>query len=538
MINHLRQKITLAKIIWVLFFLFIFVLLLRNSYTYLDADLGWHLRVGQDIVAEKAIPSQEKNNFTLEGKTWVDHEWLANTVLYLIYDKFGYLIVSIIFALLIIISLLIILLSVYQKLPAKTNPDLLILALLFLGIYASLPHWGIRIQEISFLFLAGMLWLLYNFENNKKIITLAWLVPLFYFWSCLHASFLIGLFVLGLWLGIKIIESLISKYFPNDFIDYSVQLSKKDYAFLTTLFLLCVAATLSTPYGLKLFNFLWEYKNTYYLTHIQEWRPSVYPPLCYAKILFLVLVMVSLLLNLYLTWQKKMKINLFLVFASTFFLAITIKSVRHFPLLFAISMSYILIILTNYLELSKPALDRWKINNLINKLIFFLFIIIFLLLIIFQLSLTRFNPDPFRYYTKRFPCGAAQYIKEKNLYHQKMLAYYDWGGYLIQMLPETRLFIDGRFSQVPFAGKTLLEEYNNFYVKGETENMLKKYGIQIVLANQKDFRQKYDWFEKIFFGLKDFEPKSSDKDLIDFLKKSPDWKISYQDDLSIVFEKK
>src|SRR3989339_159808 len=72
------KKKQLLKFIWMFFYLFIFSMLLWNSFGYLDNDLGWHLKVGEEFVTKHEIPYNEHFNYTLEGEKWIDHEWLID----------------------------------------------------------------------------------------------------------------------------------------------------------------------------------------------------------------------------------------------------------------------------------------------------------------------------------------------------------------------------------------------------------------------------------------------------------------------------
>ena len=112
-ITYFLKKISSLPIFWILFYLLLFSFLLCNSFSYLDPDLGWHLKVGEEIIQEKSVPSLEHYDYTLVGKKWVDHEWLLNIATFAVYDNFGYITLNIIFALLIIIILII--LNVYTQ---------------------------------------------------------------------------------------------------------------------------------------------------------------------------------------------------------------------------------------------------------------------------------------------------------------------------------------------------------------------------------------------------------------------------------------
>ena len=82
------KKINFQTILLILFYILVFSFLFYNSLSYLDNDLGWHLRVGEQIIGEGAVPTFDQFDYTLEGKEWVDHEWLLNLI------TFGFMIIS------------------------------------------------------------------------------------------------------------------------------------------------------------------------------------------------------------------------------------------------------------------------------------------------------------------------------------------------------------------------------------------------------------------------------------------------------------
>ena len=105
------MRIFFKKINWkilflMLFYILAFLLLLRSSYSYLDPDLGWHLKAGEEIVLNKDVPRENFYNYTFTG-SWVDHEWLSDWASFKVYSNFGYLSLSLIFSLIIVFSLII-----------------------------------------------------------------------------------------------------------------------------------------------------------------------------------------------------------------------------------------------------------------------------------------------------------------------------------------------------------------------------------------------------------------------------------------------
>src|SRR5258708_37445215 len=67
-----------------IFFLFIGALFFVRSLYYIDPDFGWHLRLGQ-LLLEKGIPATDPFSYTMPSFPFVDHEWLSNILISLVY---------------------------------------------------------------------------------------------------------------------------------------------------------------------------------------------------------------------------------------------------------------------------------------------------------------------------------------------------------------------------------------------------------------------------------------------------------------------
>lgn len=52
-------------------------------------DVWWHLEAGEQIVGRLQIPRVDDFTFTSTGRPWVDHEWLAQVGMYLLYSSLG-----------------------------------------------------------------------------------------------------------------------------------------------------------------------------------------------------------------------------------------------------------------------------------------------------------------------------------------------------------------------------------------------------------------------------------------------------------------
>lgn len=563
-------KINKITFFWIIFYILIFFILINNSFNYLDPDLGWHLKVGEDIVKEKSVPNLEYYNYTLEGRTWVDHEWLSNVGMYEIYNNLGYIALSVFFALLIILILIILKNFTQNYIGDKKNGFLIIMFFQLFGVWACLPHFGVRVQEISLLFILLELIILYkyNISHNYKI--LFWLPLLFWFWASLHGSFLIGLFILFFWLDVKILEIILSKTKFSRYLDEKNFLNKPPHldhgvlnpaarisapktqgvlrcggkkSILIFLFFIffSILITLFTPYGLKLYSFLNDYlTNTYYLTHISEWLPIYAYPFQYKQLIYEGMIATVLILIIYFTFQnkiqKKYKIDLWFFLLTIFFLFLAFKSKRNFPLLFIASFPFLIKFIFTEFNISslKSLKASRKINIFIGIYLGFVIILTSCLLIIN----TNFTNNPFKPNgCYDYPCEAVEFLKkDKQNKNLNIFNSYGWGGFLTWSWPEKKLFIDGRLPQITFNNHTFLEEYNEFFEENKSENKLNEFDIKLILI-AKDKKIKLNWIDKYIFFMNEEEVNSGKNNLLEFLNNSKDWQKIYENENSLLYKK-
>lgn len=532
------KKKSFLVVFWIFFYFFIFCLLLKGGFSYLDPDLGWHLRVGETISQTNRVPSQNIYNYTYTGD-WVDHEWLSNYLIFQIYNNLGYPALVIFFVIIIIIVLILLNMSVSYlwKQKGETTPIFLVVALQLLGVVASLPHLGVRIQEFALLFLFLVIAIIYFYDKNKKWPYLLFLIPLFYLWSCLHASFLIGIFIVFAWAGIKLAEKMIydskiSDKFKKHFILDSSLRYKNIYIFVS-IAMVSFLTTLATPYHLKLYSFLGGYSDTLYLSYIQEWFPQFSYPFLYWQLFYLSLT--SLVLFIYIFYVKKSKINIWFSFIFLLFYILSFKSRRHFPLLFVSTFILLIHVFSGYLREGIG-----KIRDFPRWLKIYLLFCLFLTSI-FILSKVNYTNSPFysQVYSGEYPIKAVQFINQHKEYDNfNILNNYNWGGFLIYVNPDRKIFIDGRLPQVYYKGHSFLAEYLKFF-KSDTviKNKLDEYDIRLVLLKSKDQKVAVRKWEKIFFAIKEAELNPINN-LRAYLDKSSGWQIIYKDETSVIYIKK
>jgi len=526
----LGKKLNFLVIFWFLFYFLVFGLLLRNSFGYLDPDLGWHLKVGESIIQTGALPQSNIYNYTFNGN-WVDHEWLINLISFEIYSKLSYFSLNIFFALVIILSLL--LFNIYIRKFFPQVPDWLLACLQLFGLIACLPHFGVRMQEFGFLFLLLELWIIAEFNYKRKWPMLLWLWPLFYLWSNIHGSFLLGLSLLFIWPLVKLIERYLifskwRKYFSQE-----KNITAREAKIFFLFFLGSFFVTLLTPYGLELYAFLGGYSNTFYLGAIQEWTPQFHFPFNYWQLSYLSLLSLSLILYFYnLIHKKTTKINLWQLSLVFLFLFLSFKSRRHFPLMFIATFPFLIRTIYDLLDLEKIK------YFLIRKELKYVFLVCLGLVGIHQYISFPIVDDPFRYFCSKYPCQATEFLQKEIQYKNlNIFNEYNWGGYLIWTYPEKKLFIDGRIPQAEYAGQTFLEEYLDFLrPQADYSAKLNQYNIKLVLIKTKDEKIKAHNLEKLIFWLRD-----SDLNFPNYLRRylegSSDWQKIYSDPIASIYLK-
>jgi hypothetical protein len=522
-----------------------------NSYSYLDPDFGWHLKVGENIAAAGKIPSLNLYNFTMEGKSWIDHEWLSNFLLYETYSNFGYGSVSFIFILIIILSLILLHRFCLKHFIKTDNGIYPLLILEILGISASLPHLGVRIQEITFLFLIILILLIHTYTTSKNFLLLIILPPFFYIWACLHAGFLIGLFVIIIWIITQLLSPIIEKIKYLSFIDFKKIADKKQIFLLFIFFTFSVWATFFTPYKTDLYTFIFDYKNIYYMTQISEWLPQYSFPYLYKQIFYIILAFFAILTCILFNNTKEIQnkkndllfpnISLWNLILFVVFLFLAIKSRRHFPLFFIVSLPIMSSFFSIFLKKIEQSFVKNKASFIIPKiftLIMFSLFSIIILLSFLNLPILKINKDPFKYYCDLYPCEAISFLKNNPQYdNEKIFNYYAWGGYMIWEFPEQKIFIDGRMPQYKIEEKTFLEEYHTFFNSRDLSNQIEKYNIGLFLLSKQQ-ATKFSWFEKNILGLDSENFNKKTRTIIENLQQTEFWEVIYEDQISLMYKKK
>lgn len=177
----------------------IWTLLLSSSVVYFfltneaDNDLWGHVFFGRTILATRMIPRVDTLAYTTAGRPWVDHEWLSQVVMGVLYGSIG--------PAGLVIAKFAVAASAFALVLARlcrraTEPTIRGITGLF-AIAAMARGFGIRPQVLTYLLVALLLLLLDDYQRGRRGVL--WCLPaVFLLWANLHGGFVLGLSILGL----------------------------------------------------------------------------------------------------------------------------------------------------------------------------------------------------------------------------------------------------------------------------------------------------------------------------------------------------
>jgi hypothetical protein len=155
-------------------------------------DLAYHVKAGELMVAEGALPRTDVLAWTTAGRPWLDQNWGAQLVLYGIWRLGGFPLVVVVNALLAVATWAL----VAAACRRRTANLRLIAGAVFTGYVAAAATFSARPQMFSLLLFAVELYLLEVARTRPRAaLAIPLLMPL---WANLHGAFLVGVGLLAI----------------------------------------------------------------------------------------------------------------------------------------------------------------------------------------------------------------------------------------------------------------------------------------------------------------------------------------------------
>ena len=447
-----------------------------------EADTWWHMKYGESILQTGQWPAGDIYSFTAHGVFRMAFEWGGEVLMALVYNLSGLRGLDVLFITL--TSVFVVLLYYYAYLRSGNSKAAFLATVV--GMQLARLCFTLRPQLLGFIFL--LLTLIFLERYRQGLQKSLWVLPpLFLVWINCHASWALGLFILG-------------AYWTSGLVDFSRgglradQWRQNQRIHLALVFLMSVLVLPINPYGTQLvaYPFNVAFTKPVEVAYVQEWLPL---PFTY--------------------WQSKMLLLLFLAFIlavvalrPTFrpeeiglFLFATYATLAHFRfvILFAVLVApMIAVLIERWVPPYESEIDKHALNAA--------------LILAALIGMAAFVPsksDLNKNLGKVYPIKAIEYLEQHSV-PDFTFNDYGFGGYLIWALgPKRPVFIDGRADLYEETG-AFSDYVHVLNLKPGTLAVLQAYGIRSCLIRP-------------------------DTPLATLLRARPEWKEVYKDNLSAIF---
>jgi len=475
-----------------------------------DGDTGWHIRTGEWIVANHAVPTHDVFSFAKPGGQWFAWEWLSDVVFSGLNSVGGLRAVVLLSILLLCATFSV----VFWLVRRKANP-VVALAVTLVGAAASSVHWLARPHLFTMLFLALFLAALERGRagHTRTAGVPYWLLlPLLAIvWTNLHGGFVVGIALVavygaGEWLKVV--------FTPDREARWAAARRALRYWLVAGA---CLAASLVNPYTWRLHVHLWQYlRDDYASQHIVEFFSlSFHHPVA----IFFEALLLAAAVSAF--WYASrgcfIECLLLLVWCHAALLA-----ARNIPLFAIVAAPLVGAALQALLErlpqlevagwlraagarfnavaaslAETDSLPRWHAVSVAG------------VALVAALLFAPAPPKRFRaeYDPESYPAGAVEVLR--GMTPARIFTSDVWGDYLIwRLYPANRVFVDGRSD---YYGADFEEKYFDVMnVKYDWEKVLAGFGVDTILL-------------------------PTNAPLAGALKESRRWRVAYDDGVALIF---
>jgi hypothetical protein len=428
---------SLTQWLWLVMLLILLAQPWRTMMVASDGDTCMHWRVGEWMLEHHEIIQTDFFSHTRLGEPFISKEWLSEIIFAAAGRWAGLYGLAVVAALVIATTFA----FLHRQLLRETGNHMAAVFVALVAAWAACTHWLARPHVFSFLL--AVLWIneLRHFERRSSALRLfVTLSALTLLWVNLHGGYLAGFIVLGTyWCG-TLIELALTQTDRSQ-----VAALRREFNVFTGAGILCGVVSLINPSGYKLHFHNLQFLRSGYLTNwLAEYRsPDFHATHSYGFLAWLALLFLTLVYC-----RPKLSATSALVLISWTYFAL--YAARNIPLM----TIFIAPIMAKSLSEAKwPRFDRveqalrlprggrgWPM--------------VVAAAVIAIACVQRPTEMP----GDHWPTTAVEFIKQHpEQFAGNMFNQYVWGGYLMQFLPEQRVFVDGR---TDFYGTDLIKEFD------------------------------------------------------------------------------
>jgi hypothetical protein len=455
--------LTLNRLLSAIVFIAIFTMAVRVM---ADTDIWWHLQSGRWIVENKAIPTTDPFSHTKFGQPWIDHGWLAQAVIYLFLDLFGYA------GPVLFVAAMVTLAFYFIWLQCRNGDPWLRAFVLIIAAVTSGGIWAARPQIVSFALAGLVTYLLYRFKRGSD--RAGWLLPLVVIlWVNIHGGFAIAFILMVAYIFGEVGNQILG-------IESGIGWKR-----IGRLLLIVVVSFLLVPLNPNAFQ-MWAYPfQTVGIGVLQdfiaEWRSPNFHELHFHPFIWMLLAALTVL---GLSKKRADFVDLTLVALFTYMTLLAARNIALFALVTApVIVRYGTPVIADWKErvlkqppeAERPQTETRPLFLLVNWLLLLFVIVAALIRISGPISAQANEAEQ----AENLPVAAVNYLRE-NEPPGPLFNNYNWGGYIVWELPQYPVFVDGR---TDLYGDELLREYlATIFVNSGWRETLDKYDIDLVFV--------------------------------------------------------
>ncbi len=449
-----------------------------------DTDIFWALRTGEWILANMSVPQTDPFSYTFAGREWIDFTWGFQVIAYLFYTYLGGWWGLFVLQCLVLLATFVVLFFLVRTIAGDRY--WLIVGLIYITFTIMENRFFIRPHLFGYLFMVSYFYIFTLSEKNPPGRYLLLLPLLQILWTNIHSSFVLGIFIAGVW--------AIGSWLDGCREERSLTAPPPQTWLYGGLTLLLIGVSFINPYGWKLvvFPFIHQMgENAEALRYIQEWQSVPINKFLFEFYpvppgwLFLKILLALSVIAIFKSGSMRTRDAIFLAVA-------TYMAMKHVRWAAIFPLFTVALVASNITEYTKMKISRGN-----------LFKVIMVAIIPLSVGLLAYNLYIKRDYglgikKGRFPEGTVRFIRAMhlsgNLYNK-----YIFGGYLIYN--DIKVFIDGRtptlYSPL-FFWKTRVAE-----MRRRWDRLAEEYSINMALLKRgdglcEDLVAREDWVPVIF----------------------------------------
>lgn len=386
-----------------------------------DPDIWWHLKTGDWIVEHKAVPHDGIFSRTAANRPWIAYSWGYEMLLSRSYAWFGLVGLGM-FGILLTVTVAFVLFWMLHRLSGSFW---IAWILAFIGSFAFLFSLMPRPVFVTMILFTIMLTLLLQAQRSGSMKLLWWLPLIFFLWANIHIQFIYGLFVVGLFMGINLLQRVLGRFGIEP---KFIRLPTLPVSGLILVLLACFAATFFGPYTYHLYHVVAAYSQSKVpYSMIQELLAFDFKS--FTEYVLLLLTAAAFFA---IGWPRRLDLfKLVLLIVAS---AIAFRTARDAWFVSICASAFIADLCT---EPSAPG-PVMKVSELtgVGSLV-----AVLLWLIAVNTGFNTRELD--RAISQVYPVNAVNFVR-RNSFSGPLYNHLDWGGFLIWYMPQYPVTVDGR----------------------------------------------------------------------------------------------